>query len=75
MSIGNHYEVIRGSDTQRDGMFLELWDRTTHALALEVFYSDADGTFSITRYRNDVPAEVESWFQQEARRLLPPAAD
>ena len=70
------YEVILGSDLARDGMFLELWERhPARELALEVFFSDADGSFTTTSYRTDVPPEVEQWLQGEARRRLPPVAD
>ena len=73
---GERYEVIMGSDLARDGMFLELWDRhPTRGLALEVFFSDADGSFVTTRYRADVPPEVEAWFQADAARRLPPLPD
>ena len=69
------YEVILGSDSARDGMLLELWDRPSSVLAVEVFFSDADGSFTTTRYRTDVPPDVDAWFQVEARRRLPPVAD
>jgi hypothetical protein len=73
---GERYEVVMGSDLARDGMFLELWDRhPIRELALEVFFSDIDGSFATTRYRADVPPEVEAWLQQEARRRLPPDAE
>ena len=69
------YETIVGSDVARDGMFLELWDRPSSELALWAFFSDADGSFEVTRYRADVPPKVEAWFQAEARRRLPPVAN
>jgi hypothetical protein len=72
---GERHEVVMGSDLARDGMFLELWDRPSNQLALEVLFSDADGSFATTRYRPDVPPEVEEWLQAEARRRLPPAPD
>jgi catechol 2,3-dioxygenase-like lactoylglutathione lyase family enzyme len=57
-------------------MFLELWERhPARELALEVFFSDADGSFATTRYRPHVPPEVEAWFQAAARRRLAPVAD
>jgi hypothetical protein len=65
------YETIMGSDVARDGMVLELRDRPSNELALWAFFSDADGSFEVTRYRADVPPEVEAWFQAEARRRLP----
>ena len=58
-----------------DGMFLELWDRPANALALEAFHADADGSIEFTRYRADVPPEVEAWFRAEAARRLPPLPD
>jgi hypothetical protein len=74
MEVGERYELLRGSDVSRGGMYLELWDRPSGELALWAFYSDADGTFEFTRYRADVPAAVITWFQQEARRRLPPSS-
>ena len=68
---GERYEVIMGSDIVRDGMFLELWDRPSSELAVEVFFSDTDGSFATTRYRNDLPPEVDAWFHSEALRRLP----
>jgi hypothetical protein len=47
-----------GSDVARDGLFLELWDRPSNELALWAFFSDADGSFEVTRYRADVPPET-----------------
>jgi hypothetical protein len=64
---GERYETIMGSDVARDGMFLDLRDRPSNDLALWAFYSDADGSFAFTRYRADVPPEMEAWFRQEAR--------
>ena len=52
-------------------MVLELWDRPSNELALWAFFSDADGSFEVTRYRAHVPPEVEAWFQAEARWRLP----
>jgi hypothetical protein len=71
----DRYETVMGSDTAHGGMFLELWDRLSNQLALWAFYVDADGSFEFTRYRDDVPPEVEAWFREEARRRLPPIAD
>jgi hypothetical protein len=73
MDVAERYEMLRGSDVSRGGMYLELWDRGSGELALWAFYFDADGSLEFTRYRSDVPLEVETWFQQEARRLLPPS--
>lgn len=72
MAITDEYEMLRGSEVSRGGMYLELWHRPSGNLALWAFYRNADRSFEFTRYRTDVPADVETWFQQEARRLLPP---
>jgi len=72
MDVCTRFEMVRGSDVSRQGMFLELWDRPANELALWAFHCDADGTFEFTRYRWDVPKTVEDWFHWEARRLLPP---
>jgi hypothetical protein len=75
MPFDERYRTLMGSDLERDGMFLELWDHSTDTLALWAFYSDADGSMEFERYRDDVPADVESWFKDEARRRLPPVQD
>jgi hypothetical protein len=72
MAHEERYRTVMASDVARNGMYLELWDRTTETLALSVFYSDTDGSMEFERFRTDVPFEVESWFQEEARRRLPP---
>jgi hypothetical protein len=71
----DRYTLVMGSDTAHGGMYLELWDRQSNSLALWAFYADADGSCEFTRYRDDVLPEVEAWFQQEARRRLPPVAE
>jgi len=65
------YRTVMGSDGARVGMVLELWDRTSDTLALWAFYSDANGSIEFEYYA-DVPPQVEVWFQEEARRRLPP---
>jgi hypothetical protein len=72
---GDRFEVIMGSDIVRDGMFLELRDRLSGELAVEVFFSDVDGSFATTHYRANVPPDVVGWLQEQARRRLPPAPD
>jgi hypothetical protein len=73
MQHDKRYETVMGSDVARGGMYLELWEcGPSRELALWAFYSDADGSFEFTRYRADVPPEVEARFHQEAKRRLPP---
>lgn len=73
MNIADRYAIVMGSDLARDGMFLELWERASDMLVLWAFYSDADGSMEFEQYRQDVPAEVRAWFEEEARRRLPPS--
>jgi hypothetical protein len=75
MNGPGQYQVVLASDTGRNGMYLELWNPSPRELALCIFYSDADGSFEFTKYRDDVPADVETWFHEEARRRLPPLSD
>ena len=73
---GNRYEVTMGSmNASESGMFLELWERPSRELALWAFYSDVKQSIEFMAYKSDVPRDVEEWFQQEARRRLPPATD
>ena len=68
------YAAVRGSDIERDGMFLEIMDRDMRPVA-EIFYSDGVGRMSLTTFRADLPVEVVEWMIDHARRLLPPADD
>lgn len=53
-------------------MYLELWDCPRNRVLVEAFYRDADGSFEFTQYQENVPGEVLAWFEQEARKWLPP---
>lgn len=69
---GEQYEITMGSDSARRGMYLELWGgHPMRNLLLEVFFSDVDGSFANTQYRDDVPPEVVAWFRAEAACRLP----
>jgi hypothetical protein len=77
---GHPYELLFGSDVQRDGVYLELNDVSgaTPVAVLFAFYSDADGRMTFSAYREDVPFGAVEWFIAEARRRLPsvtPASD
>jgi hypothetical protein len=72
---GQTYLVELGSDgSPRDGMILELRDETD-ALAMEVYYDDPTGQFSITTGSSGVPLEAAEWLIEEAKHQLPPSAD
>ncbi|OGA78190.1 MAG: hypothetical protein A2X72_03810 [Burkholderiales bacterium GWF1_66_17] len=64
------------SDIQRDGMGLEM-HRTASgldAVVAEVFYSDANGSWTINTFDCDVPLELVEELIAEARCRLPPKA-
>jgi hypothetical protein len=69
------YELVLGSDVaERDGMYLELSDGSMDTAPLaEVFYSDVDGSMSVSTFGNSVPLDKVEWMIAEARRRLPPA--
>jgi hypothetical protein len=73
---GRQYELIRASDIERDGMWLELYDLTANERpeVLDAFYSDATGEMSFTANAPDLPFELVEWFVARARELLPPRA-
>jgi hypothetical protein len=70
---GRRYGVIRGSDIQRDGMYLELWSASRPDVQLfEVFYSDVTHQMQFASFsQEDVPIEVVEEFLRRARTLLP----
>ena len=71
---GQEYMVLQGSDLDRDGLFLELYlgrEPKGEPLA-ECFYSDADGSMSLTVYESSTPEAALAWLQKEGDRWLPP---
>ena len=75
---GQPYELVYGSDNQRDGVYLELSDASgpQPAVILDAFHWEADGRMTFSAYREDVPFEVVEWFTAEVRRrLLPETPD
>lgn len=71
------YRLVMGSDLQRDGMFLELYEGAEangeQALA-ECFFSDQDGSLSITEFVKSIPAAALAWLRAEGMRRLPPTS-
>jgi hypothetical protein len=62
-----------GSDVERDGMFLELYegaDAHSGSPLAEYFYSDVDGSMTLTEYERGVPAAALAWLQSEGARRL-----
>lgn len=66
---GQSYEVIVGSDIQRDGMYLEVWNQANTVIA-EVFYSDEHDTMTFTGYVSDIPLPLVEWMVVQAKARL-----
>ncbi len=71
---GQAYLVVRGSDIDRDGMYLELTREGQQGEVAEVFYADGTGEFSITTFDKSVPLAAIEWLIERSRVLLPPVA-
>lgn len=67
------FGLIRGSDVQRDGMYLELLDSGVGKAVAEVFYSDETGRMSFSAYEEDIPLEAFELLIECSKQLLPPA--
>lgn len=70
------YTTLMASDVQRDGIGLELW-LTVQGQArtvAEVFYSDAEHTWTLNTFDCDVPLEIIEELIAEGRRRLAPSA-
>ena len=67
----DHYELILSSDSRREGMVLELWDKRGRALA-EVFYSDFSRQMSFSSFESILPWEAVEWLIKAAKEALPP---
>lgn len=74
MDFSRKYELIRGSDPVRDGMFLELWERASDTLLLWAFYSDVDGSMEYEQYRDEISPDLRQQFEQMAWHYLPPVS-
>ena len=73
---GSEYQLTRGSDAARDGMFLEaelLQGKERRVLA-EVFYSDATDKFVVSCFEEKVPMELIEYLVAKARQCLPPSS-
>ena len=71
---GKQYELIFGSDVDRDGVYLEL--STTEGSNTEVllyaFCSDANQGFTFSAFKDELPFDLVELFVAEARKRLPP---
>ncbi|MDM8750516.1 hypothetical protein [Morganella morganii] len=70
---GTRYEIIRGSDIVRDGMYLELRLPDTSPLEqlAEIFYSDVTHEFSISIFADNLPLSIIETLIAEAKVSLP----
>ncbi|EPL3703180.1 hypothetical protein NK491_001412 [Morganella morganii] len=70
---GTRYEIIRGSDIVRDGMYLELRlpDTSPVEQLAEIFYSDVTHKFSISIFADNLPLSIIERLVAEAKVLLP----
>ncbi len=71
---GRNYQCVRGSDVDRDGMYLELSDPDSHVLA-EIFYSDKTNSMTVTAYEQNIPLDVLEWFIAAAKTDLLPISE
>jgi hypothetical protein len=57
---GRPYELVYGSDSQRDGVYLELSDASGDeaVVIVDAFRWDPDGRITFSAYREDVPLEI-----------------
>ena len=71
---GRTYVCIRGSDVDRDGMYLELSEISgaQTRIAMEIFYSDATGDMTVSLFDNAMPLPVVEWMIASAKESLPP---
>ena len=65
------YSTTRGSDIDRDGMYLELTDLESKRIVAEIFYSDKTHDYSISCFEADLPLLVIEALISDAKRLLP----
>ncbi|EPC7545566.1 hypothetical protein ACR2Y1_003677 [Morganella morganii] len=70
---GTRYEIIRGSDIVRDGMYLELRlpDTSPAEQLAEIFYSDVSHEFSISIFADNLPLSIIEILITEAKTALP----
>lgn len=72
---GIEYEIVRGSDVDRDGMYLELSEKVSRKIVAEVFYSDKTHDFSISCFEQDMPLTLIESLINDSKQLLPPVSN
>ncbi len=73
--INTEYEILLVSDVIRDGMYLEasIPRPGTRDQVLEIFYSDVDGSFTLSYCKDDLPMELVEYMIASAKKVLPPS--
>ena len=71
---GKEYEIIFGSDVEKDGFFSECStaEGENDELLMYAFWSDATNAFTFSAFNEDLPFALVEMFVIEARRRLPP---
>ncbi|GAB2880073.1 hypothetical protein GCM10027277_56620 [Pseudoduganella ginsengisoli] len=60
------YEIIFGSDVIRNGVYLELSDRTGPQIEVmaEVFFYDEEGRVVFTSHKDEIPYNLIKWLHE-----------
>ena len=71
---GRKYEIVRGSDVDRDGVYVELNDVTDQEtkFLLEIFHSDSTGQEVLYAEKTEIPLEVLQAVLEVASQWLKP---
>ncbi|MCA1198529.1 hypothetical protein K9B35_11155 [Sphingomonas sp. R647] len=68
---GRAFTLVRGSDIDRDGMYLELSEAGGRSGIAELFYSDAHRNFVLSTFGDDIPLEAIEMLIAQGRKSLP----
>lgn len=70
---GKEYEIIFGSDVEKDGFFSECTAASkSDEVLLYAFWSDAGKGFTFSAFKEDLPFQLVEIFVAHARSRLPP---
>lgn len=71
--LGRQFELTMTSGPEIEGMRLALDDVTVEPreTMADVVHLDTDGSFKLTIFQDNVPAEAVAWLEAEARVRLP----
>ena len=65
------YTTLRGSDVNRDGLYLELIETISGDEVAEVFFFDEENRMQISIFKPDMRLEVIEAFIAKAKHELP----